>query len=307
MISPLSVLAPVPIADAMLISSSIPETDYAVYNSVTSYAVGARCISTVTHRIYESLVASNLNHDPTNIANRTGNTLYWADIAPTNKWAMFDSEVSTQSTYASPLTVVLRPGALNALFMAGIDAESLTISIKDTTGGAVIFTYTGTLEASMPPDYLEYFFDRFQPQTDFLASRIDMYQSMEVTITLTKISGTVKCGILALGDLRPLGLTQYGAKAKPKTYSYIKIDDQGNNIIKRRKSAKDMTATAWVDLSEANSVLDTITGLLDVPCLWSGTDLAEYTGLRVFGLGSAEMSYDYPKKALLTLTVQGLI
>jgi len=303
----LSVLAPVTIVDALLTSSTAPETDYAVWLVGSTYAVGNRVISTVTHRIYESLRASNIGHDPTDILNRTGTTPWWLDVGPTNRYAMFDGEASTQTVIASPLTVVLHPGAFNSVYLAGLDGDALSITVKDSPGGSTIYTYTGDLEASEPPDYYEYFFDRFQPQTDFLASDIPSYINAELTVSITKVTGSVKCGVLALGDLRPLGLTQYGAKAKPKTYSYIKIDEFGNNVIKRRKSAKDMSASSFVKIEEANLVLDTITELLDVPCVWIGTDIQEYSGLRVYGLGSAELSYDQPQVATLNLTVQGLI
>lgn len=302
-----SVLQPVGITDAMLISSTVTENDYAVWSNATTYSIGQRCISTTTHRIYESMANSNLAKDPTDINNRAGTTVWWQDIGPTNKWAMFDTEVSTQTEVASPLTVVIRPGFFNSFWLGAIDAEQLVAVVKDAPGGNVIFSYSGALEGSEPADYYEYCFERFKPLMDFLASGIDQYNNAELSITLTKASGTVKLGILALGDLRPLGKTQYGAKAKPKTYSYIAVDEYGKTKIKRRKAAKDMTLSAYLKLEEANSVLDLITSLLDVPCVWVGTGLQEYSGLRAFGLGSGELTYLKTKEVLLTVDVQGMI
>jgi hypothetical protein len=220
---------------------------------------------------------------------------------------MFDGEVSTQTVAASPLTVVLRPGSFTGFYLAGLDAGTITVTVKDAPGGVVIYTYTGALEGSQPSDWDEYFFDRFKPLTDFLASDIDQYNSAEITVTLSSASGTVKCGVLAIGDLRSLGQTQYGAKAKPKTYSYIRTDDFGKTSIKRRKTAKDMDASAYLDLSEANTVTDLITELLDVPAVWIASGLPEYGFLRVFGLGSGEISPESPAQCQLSLSVQGLI
>lgn len=42
---------------------------------VCAWAVGTRCISTSSHRIYESLRAANTGNDPTNIVNRAGTAL----------------------------------------------------------------------------------------------------------------------------------------------------------------------------------------------------------------------------------------
>jgi hypothetical protein len=142
---------------------------------------------------------------------------------------------------------------------------------------------------------------------DFIVSGLDPYGDMEVTVTLTRATGNVLCGMLQVGDLVPLGMTQYGAKAKPKTYSYIKINEYGENEIIRRKKAKDLTATAWLKLEEANNVLETIGSMLDVPCIVICSDLAAYSGLRGFGLVSGEISYDHHQDCLLSVSVNGLI
>jgi hypothetical protein len=44
-------LIPFTVQDANLISTSIAEDDYAVWNVSTAYVVGNEVISTVTHRI----------------------------------------------------------------------------------------------------------------------------------------------------------------------------------------------------------------------------------------------------------------
>lgn len=307
MAASLSVLAPVLVDDTILISSTVPENDYPAWSASTNYAKDAFCISTVTHRVYQCVTAHS-GKDPTDIANQAGTPVYWLDYGPTNRYAMFDGEVSTQTVFASPLTVVLRPGSFTNLYLAGLDAGALDITVKDAPGGNIIFTYSGALEGSQPADYDEYFFDRFKPLTDFLSSDIYQFNSAELTLTLSSgTSGTVKCGVLAIGDLRALGRTQRGAKAKPKTYAYIKTDDFGRTSIKRRKKAKDMTASAVLDLSEANTVTDVITDLLDVPAVWIASGLQEYGFLRVFGLGSGEISADLEDNCTLSLSVQGLI
>lgn len=303
----LAVLVPIDIATPMLTSSTVAEDEYSTWASGTTYALNAFCISTTTHRVYQSLVASNTGHDPTDINNQAGATAYWLDYGPTKRWAMFDGEVSTQTVAPSPLTVVLQAGVVTDAYWAGLEAEILTLTVKDAPGGNVIFTQTYRLEGSAPADYYDYFFEPFKPLTDLLVNSITPYGNAEVTMTLSSSSGTVKCGLMAVGSVKTLGQTQYGAKAKPKSYSYIKTDDFGNTKIVRRKKATDMTATAWLAVSEANTVVSTIQDLLDVPAVWIGSSLPEHAGLRCFGLGSGEISYDFPTDCQLSLSVQGLI
>jgi hypothetical protein len=301
----LSVLVPITIASSMLISSTVPETEYPAWTVGATFAAGDRCIA--NHRIYESGKASNTGKDPTDLTNQAGTPPWWFDIGPSNMWAMFDDQVSTQTAVASPLTVVLQVGGFNAVSLLGLDADSLTVTVRDAPAGTVIYSYTGSLESSTPGDYDEYFFDPFRPQTEFLATNIDQYQAMEMTITLTKTTGMVKCGAVSVGDLRELARTLAGAKAKPKTYSYIKTDDFGVTTIKRRKSATDMSLTAYVELADATFVNRTIADLLDVPCLWIASNLPQFSSLQCFGLGSGEVSFDDPQGCLLSLNVQGLI
>lgn len=300
----LSVLVPIPITDSNLTSSTVPENDYPAWATGTSYAIGDRVIK--AHRIYEAARA-NSSKDPTLEINRGGATPFWFDIAPTNRYAMFDNVVSTPTTAATSLTVVLHPGPYNSVFLAGLDAENLVITNKDAPGGNVTKTVTTTLEGSAPADYWEYFYEPFKPATDYLMTDIDPYHNGEVTVTISRTSGDVKVGVLVVGDNRPLGTTLKGATAEPRSFNYIKTDEFGNTTIKKRKSARDMAVSAYVPIEEANAVLETLTAVLGVPVVLSGTDLPEYSGLRGFGLFNARLTYDGVDSATLSGTLQGLI
>lgn len=299
----MSVLVGVDITDSKLTSTTVPEpsSGEVAWNAASSYAVGAQVIRATTHRRYAALVAGSDAGLPENTP------LRWFDMGPTNRWACLDGESSTQTVAASPATYVLHPGHHNAFYIGGADVDILDITVKSSPGGPTIYTKTVAMETSQPGDYYEHFFDPFKPLRDYLASSIEPYLDAEISITLSSGSGQVKFAVLRVGDLRELGRTLKGARAKPKSHSRITVDAEGNNKINRGKRAKDMSATALVSLDEANSVLETITDLLDVPSVWICTDLEKYAGLRTYGLGSAELSHDSSTHALLNLSVIGLI
>jgi len=99
------VIEPVTVTDTILTSSDIVEDDYAEYNAGTTYGDGNTIMVTDTgiHKIYESLLASNLNHYPPD--NLTGVTPWWLEISATNKWKAFDGKVGSQAiaySYPSP-------------------------------------------------------------------------------------------------------------------------------------------------------------------------------------------------------------
>ncbi|NHZ34478.1 hypothetical protein [Massilia rubra] len=308
MSQPCSVLVPVKVTGAMIVSTSVLENDYGAYLPNKAYALGERCISTVTHRIYESVSASpNSGHDPTLLINQFGAVPWWVDQGPTNLWAMFDGYVSTQCTVASPLSVTLRVGAFNAIAMFGLDADRVDITVLDSPGGKAVYTYSDDLEGSDPPDYYEWCFDRFKPQTDFVGTGLEAYNDAQVTITLSKVTGPVKCGLIALGDMRPLGLTEYGAKVTPQTFSYVDVDKFGRTTIELGANTTDMSLVAKLGISDAAAVYATLKELQAVPCVWIATDLVDYSPLRVFGLGTPTLSFDGPDLCTVNLEVKGFI
>lgn len=300
-----SVLAPITVDDLVLFSSSVAEPtttgtniDPPLYNAGTTYALN-EIVRRPNHRRYRSRVASNLGNTPET------SPLQWKDIGAVNKYAMFDNASNTRTYGASPLTVVLRPGFFSSLYVGEINASSITVTVKDAPGGAVIFTETSSLDGAMPGDWYEYWFGGFRPLSDYYVTGVEPYYNCEVTVTITG-GPEVSVGILAIGDAKPLGQAQYGAKAVPIDYSYIKTNEFGETEIVKRHAAKSMTLTAFLEQSEADQALQAVTNVLGTPCVWIGSGVAGYGGLRVFGLGSGELSYDSPVHALLTINVKGL-
>jgi hypothetical protein len=304
----LTVLRPISITTAMRKATSAVET-VAAYDPTKSYGEGEKCRSDVTHRIYESKKAGNAGHDPTLQANLAGATPWWQDIDPTNDWAMFDNDVSTQTIAPSPFTVVLEPGFFTSAQFFGLDADHITVTVRDKPGGAVVKEVTHELEASAPGDYDEYFWDDFEPETGFVLGDIDQYNKAQITVTLTRVAGgNVACGAMVVGDEIQLGRTLAQPKVKPRSFDSVTTDKFGKTSITRRRATSDLDVTALLDITEANKVLAAVQSLLGVPCAWKASDSTYYSGLRCFGLGSADLTYDVaPGKCLLSLTVQGII
>jgi hypothetical protein len=126
---------PVTLTDATLISSTVAEpsgSDPAVWNGGTTYAAGALVRLAATHRVYESLQAANTANDP----NTTG-SLWWSEVSGTNRWAMFDGSVSSATSGATPLTVVMAPGIVDALVLLGCVGNTATITVTDARGSSI--------------------------------------------------------------------------------------------------------------------------------------------------------------------------
>lgn len=310
-----SVLAPIDMTSDRIESIraggvTLPEDSSPVWNSATTYGLGARVHVVSAKRVYESAQANNVGKDPTQPANQfsaAGVATWWIDLGPTNRSAMFDNMISTPSAGASPFEITLKPGAFNGIAMFGLGADQLRVEVIDTDTGNVIYNYDAPLEGTAPSDYYEYFFEPFKPQTQFIATAIEPYASARVRITLTRATGQARIGLLALGDLKPLGVPLRGASVEPVDYSYIGTDSFGNTTIKRRNSATGLSVQSKMDIDDANTVLRTVQDLLGEPVVVVGSRAAGYEAMTVFGLMSGRLQYDEYARPTLNLTVKGLI
>lgn len=307
-----SILAPVAITPAMITATSLAAEDPNPVWGPNNYAVGDRVYKASTHRVYEAAqamtsVAPKDPELPANQFNAAGQVTFWIDAGPTNKFAMFDSEVNTQTIGDTPLSVTLQPGYFNGFALFGLDADDIEVVVKDAPGGNVIYSYSAPLEGSAPADYYEYFFDRFKPQTQFIVTGIDPYNAAEITLTLTKGSGQAKIGMFAIGDMRPIGAPLRGVSVEPIDYSYISTDATGKTKTRKRHNATGMSISAKMRIEDANTVLDTIKELLGIPVVVVGSTATMYEALTVFGLVSARQVYQDFEEPVINITVKGTI
>lgn len=310
MTSAVNVLVPLAMTDAMLTSSTVaePAAGETSWVSAGTYAVADLRIRTTTHMVYKCVQA------------HTGRTVlpeadsaYWLPVYATQKWAMFDAYASTQTTATTTLTVVLRPGITNAIALINVDAATATITLKDAPGGTVVDTRVIDLQ-DYPLDWYDWAFGVIKSRNKVVIDNLMIYTDPEITVTLSAGVGVpVKCGLLALGDYRNLldgaefGGAQYGATASPTTFSYIKTDEYGNTVIKRRGSASDMAIQVVIPKSTSDAAFATLQGVLDVPAIWVASGLAGYGGLTVFGLASGSMNYGNPTHDVLSINVKGML
>jgi hypothetical protein len=291
-------LKPTQISDALLISSTRAENDYTAWASGTTYALAAKCISTTTHRIYESVQAGNLNHAVTD-------TVWWLDIGPTNRWAMFDQKVGTITSQATPLTVVLAPGVVNSLALLDISATSVTVSMTDGVAGPTVFNQTYPIhDGAEIVDWYGYFFEPLQPQTELIVEGLPPYASGRITVAITA-GTTAECGTLAVGTMTELGGTRYGVGLGIIDYSKKETDVFGVTSVIERSYAKKLDIPILVDNGRLDYITRRLAAVRATPCVWIGSDL--YSSLIAYGFYKDwGLSIPYPNHSEMNLTIEGL-
>ena len=82
-------------------------------------------------KVYESLRATNLNHDQQQIQ---VHLLIWIEVSPTNRWKMFDTSNTTQTTNNDNIVVSTTSGKglqFCCFFLLGLEATSVRVKMTD--------------------------------------------------------------------------------------------------------------------------------------------------------------------------------
>lgn len=254
----MKLIKPVKLTDAMLVSSTIAETDYAAWSAATNYAAAQRCIK--AHCIWESKVGSNLNNDPT-----TGDGSKWIKVGPTNRWAPFDDKIGTTAVATGSMNYVLRPGAIDAIAVLDSDAE--TVEVVMTVSGSEVYRQTRSFNVGGKAidSYYRWFFEPIGTRSRVTFEGLPLYANPDVSITITGRSGAgaVHVGTLSIGRMTPIGLTEAGVDIDTVNFSKIVIDDFGNRSIAKRGFSKRVTSRALIPTTQADRIEKLLTDLKD--------------------------------------------
>ena len=300
---PLVVVKPLAITDAMLSvpGTNVPEADYAAWNSGTTYAADARVILTSTHKIYQSLQAGNLNKDPVTEA------LWWIEVAPTNKWALFDTSVSTQTKQASYIKYTFTPrSTVNAI--AALNLTSATSMVVTVTSAILGVVYDKTFDISPIPgsaSWWDWFFGIRRGQTQKIL--IDLPSYPDATFKIELYGGpALAIGVLLVGQQCTFGAgIKYGAKVGIQDYSRKEKNDFGDTIFVQRAFAKRADFDLMIESGEVDSLQGFLADIRAVPCLWIGSSAYEST--TVFGFYKTfDILISYPTSADCSLHIEGL-
>lgn len=290
---------PTAITAAMLVSTDAAET-YSAWNGATAYTAGDIVLRTTTQRLYQRLISGTTATAP------ESDTTNWLDIAPSNKWAMFDGEISTATTKSTSLGVVIKPGYVNSLALFGLVGSRLDVAVRDALAGNIVYTLSQDLDGTVIADWYQYFFEPSVQLAELVLTDLPPYGDAHITVTLSG-TGTVECGICLVGTFYTLGDTQYGASVGIIDYSRKVTDEFGVTTFVRRAYSKRMSAKLMLDNVQMNKVQSVLAGLRAAPCAWIGVDDTTYAPLAIYGFYK-DFSIDvaYPTKSYCSLEVEGL-
>jgi len=295
----MKVIKPTAMTSAALVSTDATETN-AEYNAATAYALDALCTMASTKRTYQCIQGPSTGNAPDT------SPLWWADIGPSNKWSMFDSQVSTATTAATTLTVVLDTGYVNSLALIGVLGAAATISATDGAAGPSVYSRTIGLDGTVIGDWYQYFFEAFNQLGEVVLTDIPTYSALRLTVTVAGIN--VEVGQLLFGTVYDLGQTLAGATASITDYSRKDTSALGVTTFVQRQFSKRMSARMMLTTAQINKAQRVLADIRATPCVWIGAeDTASYAPLVVYGFyRDFSIEIAYSAMSYCSLEVEGL-
>lgn len=297
------VVRPVTVDDTVFVSSTVPESE-PVWSSVTSYAQGAVVrghTPATTHRLFESQQSSNSNHDPT-----TDTGTWWIETGPSNRWAMFDTLIETQTEADDEIGAVVQPeGIVDTVSVQAISAATLRV-VQTDDGEGVVFDETFNLVSdSGITDEYSWCFEPIRRLTEKTITGLKPYAGASVSVTLEAEGETVKCGALVPGLSRWVGRTRYGVQVGILDFTQKSRDQYGRYVVIPGSYSKRGAFPILVENTLIDELVDLLAGLRTTPTLYVGDE--DYASTTVYGyFRDFNVEIAYPTHSLCSLEIEGL-
>jgi hypothetical protein len=293
----MNLLEPIVIDDAKFVASTVAENDAPAWAVGTTYAAGA--VVMYSHRLWKSLQDSNTGHTP------GVSVAWWVATGPTNRWAMFDRAVGTQSVGPATVVVVLAPGEFDTLALLETQAAAATVAL--VTNGQTVYTKTRSFEnaGDAIDDWYEYFFAPVGRAKSLVFENIPRYAAATVYITLAHES-EVRCGVMALGTAFPVGEVLAKPSLTFTDYSRKETNDFGVTDIVERPFAKRNSLQVKIPTSSLDALMDKLSSVRAKPSVYLAD--APLDWLRIYGLcRRAEATVEYVDFSYVSMDIEGLI
>lgn len=299
----MKLIRPNTIDDAAFLSSNVAATDEAAWDSGTTYALGDRVQvdATDSHKIYESLQAANTNHIP------ASSPTWWVEVGSTNRWAMFDGVVGSQTTNADTVTVSLRAsGRIDSVALLNLTAASVSVTMTDATAGVVYERSQSMVWDGGIADWWSWMFEPIVRRPDVVFGDLPPYSDAQIDIVIDNTGGTAGIGVCVLGLSREIGGTAPGASIGIQDYSTKTTDDFGNVSVTERAYAKRANLAVNIEASLVDEVQRLLAAYRAQPIVYHADD--QFAALIIYGFyREFSVVIPGPFRATCNIEIEGLI
>lgn len=298
----LTIVSPLDITDARMVSSNLPESEYPAWSISTTYAIGEMVYLASTHRVYKSAIAGNIGKNPASTPNE------WTDFGPTNRWAPFDGSVGSQAKSSDGLIEYRFKMSAVVSYLALLNLTgAITVSVKmvDPVAGVV---YDKTVDMRRRPDspsWWSWFFGPRTAKTQTLFDDLRPYRKAEIFVTITG-GDDLALGVMLFGIPRTFSYgVQAGARVSLQDFSRKERTVYGDFVIVPRAFAKRANFVMLIDASEVDPLSNFLAKIRSTPSLWVGSD--RYEATTIYGFSKSwEVVISFPEYSVFELELEGL-
>lgn len=300
------VVKPVVVTDSNLVSSTIPEPDASqgeILWTAGTYNTGDRRVE--GHRIYEVVADPSTTDQPSVGAKLDPPT--WFDVAPTNRFAMFDTVNSTVSIGGTQLVVEIDdPTIINAVSGFSISgATAINIQMDDPVEGIVYNQDIEMVDNSEVTDWYNYYFSPIIRISQFSVINLPAYVNASVIVTIDGVD--VEIGTLVMGRQFMIGTANHGTSVQLLDFSRKETDDFGNIVVTQGRTSKLVDFDVSIDKSKVNYVFDLISSITTVPAVWIGADDSDDPTLVYGYYRDFQDNISSPTITDATIQIEGLV
>ena len=276
------VIKPVTINETNLLYSSLGEDGFSFWVSGYSYLAGVRCMS--NHALYECILAVSGTTPPEADVALVSLTPHWIYVQPTNRWAMYNGAMNVKSSHPSNVTQFLSPGGVTAFTAFGVVGIYYTVTMLSNTTQEYGCTWDESADtyATYPaPAYIH---------TEVLTEAVNTILLTDLPsintgiIQFTLIGANPSINFLGCGIQTTLGYLQYGASYQIKSYGYRSWDSWGNYVYQQRGYSYTYDFMLKVPKESRKSIKLKMESIIDIPCVWIGTDVDGFEDLSCLGI-----------------------
>lgn len=329
----MKIITPYQINDASLIGTNVPESDYSLWDSITSYAIGTTLmyIEPNKHWVIRSLVDGNVGNVPTGLASDTK----WVKVSETNRWKMFDLKATSQTVGDYPVSgatetamfdadffdeaffdtevisgsqgievTVGLPQMVNALYVGNVIAANLSVVGRNQLGSVIYNHSQSMVSVAGIVDPWTYFFNPIVFKRELVLDDLPPYGMTTYSVALTSVA-PVSVGTLAFGYIFEPGLSRYGMTMSIQDYSIKLANEFGDQVLTQRAYSKRLAVDAFVPKGNTDYMIDFLNTYRATPLVWIGS--GQYEGSILYGFyKDYQAVVSYPTETLFNWDIEGL-
>jgi hypothetical protein len=205
------------------------------------------------------------------------------------------------------VTTVIKPGSAEGLALLDVVGTSVDVTVRETTGGAVVYTRSVDLDASIVTSVYDWMYGEYTQRLNVVLTDLPgQFPSGEITVTVNSTSGGA-IGVLAVGRVHALGATEYGAGAGIINWGKVTDDGFGNREWLEGDWANRVTLPIVANRSDMARLHRQLAKVRSTPCVYIGCSLSEFEPLVCYGVyRDLYITVPYYSVVQMNLEIDGL-